>query len=637
VLDATSDSAMKPRAVRIYYRHEIPASDTWDLGLLFSTEDEYRAALEQVHARYKRYREFEGRITESAQSLVDYLKLDKSIDLALEKLTHYASLKKAEANADPANTGRWSALQNLGTKIAEARAFAVPEIQRLTDARFNDLIRSPVVAPWKIYLDRIRRYRTHTLRAGEERLLALAGASLSGYKQIFSQLMNVDMKFGTLTTNHGEKITLTLGLADSLQANPDRGTRRRAFRKLYRQVQNHQSTLAATLAASVRADVLYARSRRFGSALEAALFSDDVPVAVYDNLITNVRSILPVVHRYYALRRQAFGELYYYDTFIPIAPQICVHTQFNEAIELVCSALAPLGNEYVETLRRGFTARWVDRYETPGKRPGSFSSGSYRNPPFMLMNYRTDSISSVFSVAHEAGHSMHTWFSQNAQPFRYYKPPILLTEVAAMVNEELLTDYWLAKTAEPKIRAFLIDQSLERMRSVLVRQTMFAEFEKIIHAAEESGGGLTLEFFRETYARLLRDYLGPDITIDPELELECLRIPHFYSAFYVYRYAIGLTAAITLARKIQTGGSKSQRQYQELLRAGRTRFSVDALVEVGVDLCSSKPIEYTMDIFAQRLEQLEALMRQLAPDVSGRAVNRGPFRNTLAGRRRRPF
>ncbi len=358
---------MKPRAVRIYYRHEIRTSDTWDLGLLFSTEDEYRAALEQVRTRYKRYREFEGRITESAPSLVDYLKLDESIDLALEKLTQYASLKKAEANADPVNTGRWSALQNLGTKIAEARAFAVPEIQRLTDARFNDLIRSPVVAPWKIYLDRIRRYRTHTLRAGEERLLALAGASLSGYKQIFSQLMNVDMKFGTLTTNHGEKITLTLGLADSLQANPDRATRRRAFHKLYRQVQNHQSTLAATLAASVRADVLYARSRRFGSALEAALFSDDVPVAVYDNLITNVRSILPLVHRYYALRRQAFGELRIAigDTFIPIAPQIYVHTRFNEAIELVCSALAPLGNEYVETLRRGITARWVGPVRKP--------------------------------------------------------------------------------------------------------------------------------------------------------------------------------------------------------------------------------------------------------------------------------
>jgi oligoendopeptidase F len=618
VLDVTRHSAMKPRVVRIYYRHEVPASDTWDLGLLFSTEEEYRAALEQVRTCYKRYREFEGRIMESAQSLVDYLKLDESIDLALEKLTHYASLKKAEANGDPANTGRWSALQNLGTKIAEARAFAVPEIQRLPDVRFNELIRSPAIAAWEIYLGRIRRYRAHTLRAGEERLLALAGASLSGYKEIFSQLMNVDMKFGTLTTNHGEKIALTLGLADSLLANPDRATRRRAFQKLYRQVRNHQSTLAATLAASVRADVLYARSRRYGSALEAALFSDNVPLAVYDSLIRNVRSMLPVVHRYYALRRQTFGELYYYDTLIPIAPQICVHTQFSEAIELVCSALAPLGNEYVETLRRGFTARWVDRYETPGKRTGSFSSGSYRNPPFILMNYRVDSISSVFSLAHEAGHSMHTWFSQNTQPFRYYKPPVLLTEIAAMVNEELLTDYWLAKTAEPKVQAFLIDRSLERMRSVLTRQTMFAEFEKIIHAAEESGDGLTLEFFRETYARLLTDYLGPDITIDPELELECLRIPHFYSAFYVYRYAIGFAAAITLSRKIQTGGSKSQRKYLALLRAGRTKFPVEALVEVGVDLCSSRPVEYTMDIFAQRLVQLEVLMRQLAPNVGGR-------------------
>jgi oligoendopeptidase F len=421
------------------------------------------------------------------------------------------------------------------------------------------------------------------------------------------------MKFGTLTTNHGEKIGLTLSLADSLLANPDRGTRRRAFHRLYRQITNHQFTLASALAASTRVDVYYARSRRYASALEMALFQDNIPVAVYDNLIATVRNYLPIVHEYYALRKQAFGagKLYYYDTFIPIAPEILVHTQFDEAVELVCDALRPLGEEYAEALRNGLRARWVDRYANQGKRPGSFSSSSYRNPPFILMNYWVDTIASVFSIAHESGHSMHTLLSQASQPFRYYKPPVLLAEVAAMLNEELLHEFWLNRTSAANIRAFLIDRSLERIRSVLVRQTMFAEFEKTIHETEELGGGLTLEFFRRTYRSLLREYLGPEITIDPELELECLRIPHFYTAFYVYRYAVGISAAMLLAKRLKSGDAEYGRRYLELLRAGRTKFAMEALLEVEIDLRNSEPVRCTMEIFAERLSQLRELMQTL--------------------------
>jgi len=601
------------RTVRIHRRDEIPVSDTWDLGQLFRVEEDYQRVLNGVRARYLRYSEFTGYLGRSAVRLADYLKFDTSIDRDLEKLTHYASLKKAEDGSEPANVARWAELRNLGTRVAESRAFAVPEIQSLTDDQFAELIRDPILEPWQIHLERIRRYVSHTLPAGEERLLSLAGSALSGYKEIFSQLTNLDMKFGRLTTNHGERIELTLGLADSLLANLDRGTRRRAFHKLYRQIENHQFTLASALAASVRVDVYYARSRRYSSVLAAALFQDSIPVSVYDNLVASVRSYLPLVHQYYALRRQTFarGKLYYYDTFVRIAPDIHVHTQFNEAIDLICEALAPLGKEYVQGLRNGFNGRWVDRYETPGKRPGSFSSSSYRNPPFMLFNYRTATISSVFAVAHEAGHSMHTWLSQRSQLFRYYKPPALLAEVAAMVNEELLTDFWLNRTTESNIRAFLIDRSLERLRSVLVHQTMFAEFERTIHETEESGGGLTLEFFRQTYGGLLKEYLGSEITIDPELELECLRIPHFYSAFYVYRYALGISAATMLATKIKKGEEQCRRRYLELLRAGRTKFPIDALLDVEVDLRSPEPVAHTMDVFAERLGQLRELVAGL--------------------------
>jgi oligoendopeptidase F len=597
------------RPVRIHRRHEIPVSDTWDLGKLFPAEEDYHRVLDGVRARYLRYPEFKGYLAQSTRWLADFLEFDASIDRDLEKLTHYASLKKAEDGSEPANVSRWAELRNLGTRIAESRAFAVPEIQGLTDDQFAELIRDPLLEPWRIYLERIRRYLSHTLPSGEERLLALAGSPLSGYKDIFSQLTNLDMKFGWLTTNHGERIELTLGLADSFLGNLDRGTRRRAFHKLYRQIEDHQFTLASALAASVRVNLFYARSRGYSSALAAALFQDNLPVAVYDNLVASVRSSLPLVHQYYALRREtlARGKLHHYDTLVRITPDIHVHTRFDEAIDLICEGLASLGKEYVEDLRNGFNSRWVDRYETVGKRPGSFSSSSYRNPPFILTNYRTATISSVFAVAHEAGHSMHTWLSQSSQPFRYYKPPALLSEVAAMVNEELLTDFWLNRTTEPNLRAFLIDRSLERFRSVLVHQTMLAEFERTIHETEESGGGLSLEFFRRTYRGLLKEYLGSEITIDPELELECLRIPHFYSAFYVYRYALGISAATMLATKIKQGDPEYRRRYIELLRAGRTQFPMDALLDVAVDLGSPEPVAYTMKVFAERLGQLREL------------------------------
>jgi oligoendopeptidase F len=600
---------MAARTVRIHRRDEIPVSDTWDLGLLFRTEEDYRQVLDGVRARHLRYPEFKGHLGRSPVWLADYLEFDASIDRDLEKLTHYASLKKAEDGSEPANAARWVELRNLGTRVAESRAFAVPEIQSLADDQFAELIRDPILAPWKIYLERIRRYLSHTLPAGEERLISLAGSALSGYKEIFSQLTNLDMKFGRLTTSQGERIELTLGLADSLLGNLDRGTRRRAFHQLYRQIENHQFTLASALAASVRVDVYYARSRGYSSALAAALFQDNIPVAVYDNLVASVRSYLPLVHQYYALRRKTFGrgKLHYYDTLVRITRDIQVHIEFDEAIDLICEGLAPLGKEYVQELRNGFYARWVDRYETAGKRPGSFSSSSYRNPPFMLINYRMATISSVFIVAHEAGHSMHTWLSQSSQPFRYYKPSALLAEVAAMVNEELLTDFWLNRTTEPKIRAFLIDRSLERFRSVLVHQTMSAEFERTIHDTEESGRGLTLEFFRQTYGGLLKEYLGSEITIDPELELQCLRIPHFYSAFYVYRYALGISAATMLARKIKNGDADFRRRYLELLQAGRTKFPIDALLDVEVDLRSPEPVAYAMSVFAERLGQLRDL------------------------------
>jgi oligoendopeptidase F len=346
--------------------------------------------------------------------------------------------------------------------------------------------------------------------------------------------------------------------------------------------------------------------------LEAALFGDDVPVAVYDNLIATVRNNLPALHDYYDLRKQLLGldEIHQYDTFVPLFPEVAKTVKFDEAIELVTAALEPLGDEYVAALRNGLKSRWVDRYETKGKRSGAFSSSSYGNPPFILMNYRDDVLSDVFTLAHEAGHSMHSWLAQQHQPFQDYGYPIFLAEVASTFNEELLTHYLLQRAEDDRLRAYLIDRQIEDIRSVLLRQTMFAEFEKRIHTIEEAGGPLTLDIFLEQYHELLEAYFGPRFVLDEALNLECLRIPHFYSAFYVYKYATGVSAAVALAQRVLHQGAPAVQDYLGFLKSGGSRYPIETLQSAGVDMLSPGPIQETIELFKQRLKELRALAQK---------------------------
>ncbi|MGI8821331.1 MAG: oligoendopeptidase F [Chthoniobacterales bacterium] len=591
-------------------RAELPDCDKWDLSLLFSSIELWEAELRSMAETYPHLLERKGKLGESPATLAKALEFDKALDLKIERVYHFASLQLAEDGAHPDYLTRMGQLQNLLTKIGEAAAFLVPEIQSIGDERFGEFLADPALATWATKLRKIRRHKPHVLSEAEERLLALGGAVLDGYDDVFSQLTDVDMKFGTVRDRHGQERELTQSSYSSFLVKRDPGLRKAAFHQFHAEFQDHQFTLASALSYSVKADVFRARARNFPSALEASLFRDDVPPAVYDGLIDSVRGHLAPLFRYYELRRRVLGldELHAYDTYVPLVAEIETRVSFDEAVEKVVAALAPLGPEYVEALGAGLQGRWCDRYETKGKRSGAFSSGSYGAPPFILMNYKADVFSDVYTLAHEAGHSMHTFLAQQAQAFQDYDYPIFLAEVASTFNEELLTHFLLQETSDPKMRAYIINRQIDDLRGTLFRQTMFAEFEKVIHAIEERGDALTLEVFKTEFRALLQAYFGEGVVLDSALDLECLRIPHFYSAFYVYKYATGISAAVALSEQVLTGRNGSVEAYLGFLRSGGSKFPLETLQAAGVDMTTSAPVEATLVLFERRLGELEALL-----------------------------
>ncbi len=591
-------------------RAEIPDSDKWDLTHLFADVDRWQEDFAWIQQTYPKVLDWKGRIGESAESLAAVLEFDKSLDLKIERVSHFASLQLAEDSSNPQYLARMGQLQNLLTKISEAAAFITPEIQAISDEKFAQFLEHPALAGWKTKLRKIRRFKPHVLSEPEERLLAMGSAALDGYDDTFSQLTNVDMKFGALIDAEGNERALTQSSFGAFLVKRDHALRKRAFHQFYLEFQDHQFTLAASLAYSVKTDAFRARARNYPSALEASLFRDDVPRSVYDGLISSVRAHLAPLFRYYELRRRVLGldQLHQYDTYVPLVPEMETKISFDEAIERVLESLKPLGAEYVDSLGEGLRGRWCDRYETKGKRSGAFSSGSYGAPAYILMNYKSDVFSDVYTLAHEAGHSMHTWFSQKSQAYQDYDYPIFLAEVASTFNEELLTHHLLAQTDDRNMRAYIINRQIDDIRGTLFRQTMFAEFEKVIHEIEERGDALTLEVFKAEYRALLQSYFGEGVVLDPELDLECLRIPHFYSAFYVYKYSTGISAAIALSQRVLAAEPGALEAYLSFLKSGGSKYPLETLRAAGVDMTTSGPIESTIRVFEDRLTELEELL-----------------------------
>lgn len=591
-------------------RHDVPISDTWDLSKLYLSDADWDLDLKKYAELFPRYLEFKGKLAQSALDLKKCLEFDRELDLVAERLGHYVSLRSSEDSSCDANLEREARFQHVMVQAAETTSFLTPEILAMDETLYTNYLQHEALTEWKTKLTKLRRYKPHVLTEKEERLLAMVSLPLGGVQETFSQLTNVDMLFGIIKDEQGRERELSHGLFSSFLVKKDAALRSAAFTQYYEEFKSHRYTLASTLIHSIKTDVFQAKARHYASAREASLFSDSVPVSVYDNLISTVRANLAPLHEYYELRKEILGvkDLHFYDTYVPMTSQVEQQTTFDQAAELVLESLHPLGEEYVETLRAGFKNRWVDRYETKGKRSGAFSSSSYGNPPYMLMNYKEDVFSDVYTLAHEAGHSMHTWVSQKTQTFQDYHYPIFLAEVASTFNEELLTHHLLKKTDDPKMRAYVINRQIDDIRATLIRQTMFAEFEKITHQMDEQGEPLTLESMCGVYRDLLKTYHGPGIVLDEVLDLECLRIPHFYSAFYVYKYATGISAALCLSEQVLAGGESERERYLNFLKSGGSRYPLETLDLAGVNMESAQPVESALNLFSQRIKELKELL-----------------------------
>ena len=592
-------------------RSRVKSQDCWDLGTLFPDDAAWETAFTEWSVQIPGYAPFRGRLAESATTLGECLRFDADFDRQAERIGTYAFLKTAQDQADSVYQRMKGRYQHVATQAAEAASFIRPEIMAIEPAVMQQFLDSPVLAEWKLQLERLLRHRPHTLAPGEEQLLAMQGQMSEASNQIFRQLNDADLRWGHIRDEKGHRVELGHSSFSAFLQSPDRRVRREAFDRYYSQYDAHRNSLAASLDASVQRDVYYARARKYDSALSAALFQDNVPATVYDNLIAAVRHNLPAVHRYYELRRRRMGlkTIHHYDTYVPILSNLEKRHTWDQAVETVVKSLEPLGDEYCGALHNGLTGgRWADRYPNQGKQSGAFSSGTFDGAPYILMNYQPRVLDHVFTLAHEAGHSMHSFYSARSQPYQYYNYTIFVAEVASTFNEQLLARYLMSHARTKSEKAFLINRMIDGIRGTIIRQTMFAEFEKIIHALVEKGEPLTIDLLRGEYRKLLDAYFGPAFSIDEELSLECLRIPHFYRAFYVYKYATGLSAAIALSERVTGGGEQELNDYLGFLKGGCSKFPLDLLRGAGVDMEQPAAVDTALRLFDNLVSELDELL-----------------------------
>lgn len=591
-------------------RSDVAAGDTWDLASLYADDQAWEKDFAELETRIPTFDSFQGRLGESAATLAEALNFDNDFDKIAEKLGTYAFLKTTEDQSDSHYQGMKSRFQNLAVRAGQAASYMRPELLSVDEKSMAEFLSDPAVEPYRLQLERLVRYRPHTLTNNEERLLAMQGEMASAAGNAFRQLNDADLKFGDIVDHKGRTMELSHATLGQLMISPDRKVRRDAFHQYYQQIQAHENTLAATLTGSIHRDAYYAKAKNYPSSLEASLFSDNVPTAVYDNLISAVHDSLPNVHHYLDVRRRKMGlkDIHHYDTYVPILSNIEKHHTWDQAVDVVIESLHPLGDEYRQTLEAGLRGRWSDRYPNRGKQSGAFSCGSFAADPYILMNFKPEVLNDVFTLTHEAGHSMHSWYSSSNQPYQYYNYTIFVAEVASTFNEQLLTEHLLKNASDDNERAYLINNELDSIRATVVRQTMFAEFEKITHEMAEAGEPLTVDSYKKVYRGLLNTYFGPDFVVDQDLELECFRIPHFYRAFYVYKYATGLSAAVALSRRVLDGGQSELDDYLSFLKGGCSKDPLDLLKDAGVDMTEPGPVETTLARFKTLTEELDSLI-----------------------------
>jgi oligoendopeptidase F len=601
-------------------REEIPVEDRWNVEALYPNQNAWEQALKIFvpHPQQLPYwpvlQAYQGSFEKGPEKVKEALNLMMAIDRELSKLYTYAHLRHDEDIANPEFKKSYEQILTLAHAFAQETAWVQPELMALPEALLDQYLSSPLLAEYRFYLEKMIRMKKHTLSPDNEKLIALAGQALQTSYKAFSAINDADFKFGTVLDSQGEAKPLSHATYGIYIRDQDRLLRERAFKQYHQQFNSYENTLCELLTGQVQSHLFQARSRHFSSCLEAALFPKNIDTSVYHALIQAVHERLDVLHHYMQLRKRILklDELHLYDVYVPLTSAIDIRIPYPEAETIVIESVAPLGSEYQEFLKKGFQEqRWVDRYENQNKRSGAYSSGCFDSMPYILMNYK-NLLRDVFTLAHEAGHSMHSLYSRKTQPYQYSDYPIFLAEVASTFNEDLLTRLLIKRCQDPHEKIFLLNQKIEDIRGTLFRQTMFAEFELLIHQHVEQGTPLTPQLLKQEYRQLNQTYFGSATFIDNEIEIEWARIPHFYYNFYVFQYATGISAALALAEKVVNGTEQDRAAYLSFLKGGSSQYPIDMLKMAGIDMTSPAPVKAAIQTFDHLLTELEQLLNQTA-------------------------
>ena len=589
-------------------RKDVPEKDKWDLTTIYTSDAEWEAALARADSLSKAFCAFKGKLAESKETFLAALKASEQFDRNIEDVFHYASLLSSADQGDSKAQEMKNRAMMAYTKAADEQSFFLPELMAIDDKKIGEWLKDSAFDDYRVSIQKALHKKAHTLSEKEERILALGMETMQSAQTAFSMLTNVDMDFGTITVD-GEEKPLTNSTWSSIISNADRNVREAAYKQYYGIFEKHAATLSALYAGSVNKDIFLSRAHGYKSSLDEALYGDKVPESVYRNLIDTVHKNLSVLHRYYALRKRVLGvsQLRHYDVYVPLVSSVKSNRTYEEAVEICRNALSPLGKEYTDILCGGLLGGWADRYENKGKRSGAFSSGCYNGYPYILLNYQDDNIRDVFTMAHEGGHSMHSYFSVHNNPFPCYEYTIFEAEVASTFNEQLVFEYLVKNAESGEMKKYLLAHRADDIIATLFRQTMFAEFELKTHEAVENGQPLTQESIRSIYRELLELYFGSEMVFEKESDLEALRIPHFYNAFYVYQYATGISAALALAHRVTAGGEKELNDYYNFLKSGGSRYPIEALRVGGVDMEKVEPVQSALDTFAAIVDELEKI------------------------------
>lgn len=593
-------------------RKDVKIEDTWDLTLLYKNDEEFEKDFKAMEDFSKEAAKFKGNLSKSASELKNILDSIMNASIILDKLGSYAFLKQTEDLTNNDSNIKIARFSKLASEFSANLSYFDPELMSIDDEKMNSFLKDEVLKDYLIYLRNILKYKPHTLSEKEERILALQGELASTASNVFDTLNDADLNFGELEYN-GEKTTLTHATFSSFQESQDRELRKNSYNQFYKEYDKHKNTLAELYASQIKQDIFDARIRNYNSVREMELFGDDIPVSVYDSLIESVHNALPALHSYYEYCAGKLGitDFRQYDKYAPVVKDVKIHHTFDEAITILSKALSPLGEEYVSTLTKGLNSRWVDKYENKGKTSGAFSAGCYTSEPYILMNFRDESIESVFTLAHEAGHSMHSYYSRKNNPFQHHDYSIFEAEVASTFNEKLLFNYFMQNESKKEVKAFLLNKDINGFVATVFRQTMFAEFEHIIHKEAEEGNPTTLELIRTVYKDLLKKYFGDKAVLEETSDLEALRIPHFYRSFYVYKYATGMSAAVALSNGVLEGNAKgdytNRDNYLKFLKSGGSRTPIENLKVAGVDMTKPEVVESALKLFAKEVEELKSL------------------------------